>query len=1006
MAVELATAYVSIVPDTSRVRQDLERAFGAAGASAGASAGEAAGGGIGDKLKSMGGKGGPIMAAVGAVGLAAGALLMSSITSGMEREKAADLTQARLGVDDATMKKIGTAAANAYTSTFGESVEANMDTARRAIQAGLLNPDATAKETQEVIQQLSGISDLMGEEIPAVARAAGQAIKTGLAGDATDAMDLFAAAERNGLNVSEDFLDTITEYGTQFRKLGLDGPEAVGLINQAVKNGARDVDIAADAWKEFSIRVMDGSTSTSEAFETLGFNAEDLAARFAEGGTVARAATGDLLAEINKIEDPVKKNEIALALFGTQAEDLGAALNSFNLDTAVASLGQVEGAAQSAANTLGGNTASTIEGAKRSIEVSMQGVQNSIAQAFGPTLEKVATWVNTHQPEITGFFIAVGDAAFALGDVMLLWASTTSSNLAHVLRSFGSTLEGILDPIGTAAVAIGNLTGKQGLVDFGNTLKSVQDNMNGAADGLDSFANMIDSKGRPALANMRDGFNATATEAKNAQLMTRALGAEVELIPSDKDILITSNTPEQQAQLAALGLRLEELDDQPGVFKVVSNTAEGQKIIDSFVATNTGKTIPTTVTADTTQAQQAVNAFVTRNTNTNAVNVGVNAQLLGIPTPNANGSITSYANGKLPGQALIQPGRGSGLFQWAEGETGGEAFIPMATSKRDRSMAIWEEVGRRFGVITMADGGIAPGKAFAQSMDPAVYEMGGFSTSSIDCSGMVSAVINDAMGLNPFSDRMGTATASSWLTARGAKSGLGGPGDIAVGWFDNGTGPYGGHMAMTLGDGTNVESNGSEGVVIGGPVGAGDAMFTNQMHIPAAMLRGGDLGGSAGGANTGGLGGSGTGGSGGGSGGSGLGGSATGGGAGTYASSVIPAGVTPVWVVGTGTGATTPTTSDGTDTMATTDSYAPTTAAGAGDSSVQTVDEVLASAPGKFQAAGQSFIDSNIDEFLGTIGARRSGGVIQALGSQIFDAITSAIQADIAARAKQSKTFA
>ena len=89
---------------------------------------------------------------------------------------------------------------------------------------------------------------------------------------------------------------------------------------------------------------------------------------------------------------------------------------------------------------------------------------------------------------------------------------------------------------------------------------------------------------------------------------------------------------------------------------------------------------------------------------------------------------------------------------------------------------------------------------------------------------------------------------------------------------------------------------------------------------------------------------------------------------------------------------------------ASTDTYAPTGMTG--DTNVQTVDEVLTGAPAKFQAAGQSFLDSNIDEFLGTLGARRSGGAIQAIGSQIFDAITSAIQSDIAKRASQSKTFA
>ncbi|MEU2106498.1 hypothetical protein [Nocardia sp. NPDC019255] len=140
------------------------------------------------------------------------------------------------------------------------------------------------------------------------------------------------------------------------------------------------------------------------------------------------------------------------------------------------------------------------------------------------------------------------------------------------------------------------------------------------------------------------------------------------------------------------------------------------------------------------------------------------------------------------------------------------------------------------------DGGV-PGKKFAQSMDPARYLMGGFNRSAIDCSGLVSAVVNDALGLDPFSSRMSTVNEGSWLAAKGAKPGVGPAGSINIGWFDRGGGANG-HTAMTLSDGTNVESNGSDGVVIGGPVGASHKMFDKHMYIPPELLRGGDLGAS------------------------------------------------------------------------------------------------------------------------------------------------------------------
>lgn len=229
--------------------------------------------------------------------------------------------------------------------------------------------------------------------------------------------------------------------------------------------------------------------------------------------------------------------------------------------------------------------------------------------------------------------------------------------------------------------------------------------------------------------------------------------------------------------------------------------------------------------------------------------------------------------------AQISAGKPGGIL-WAE--AGPEAYIPLSPGKRDKSVPIWWEVGRRLGLIAaMANGGIVPGKQFAQSMDSAGYDMGGFSRSAIDCSGMVSATVNDALGRDPFESRMSTMSEGDWLAARGAQPGLGGAGDIQIGWFDHGGGANG-HTAMTLSDGTNVESNGSDGVVIGGPVGASDPMFDHHMHIPAALLRGGDLGGPAGGGLSPG-GGTGTGPSGGGAFGAGTSGAGTGAGAGSGA---------------------------------------------------------------------------------------------------------------------------
>lgn len=949
---------------------DMRQAFGRAGGAAGQEGGGAAAGGILDGLKGL--KGGVVGEVLGTAfalaGASVGGLFVKALQNGMEQEKVLDLTQARLGVDDETMQKLGLAAGRAYAGNFGASVEENLDTARRAINSGLLDSSGTAQETQEIIQQLSGISELMGEEIPAVARSAGQAIKTGMAGNATEAFDLFTAAERNGLNVSEDFLDTIDEYGTQFRKLGLTGPEAVGLINQAVLAGARDVDTAADSIKEFSIRVVDGSDSTKEAFKTLGFNADDLTKRFAAGGDSARTAVGELLAEINKIQDPVEKNTVSLALFGTKAEDLGAALGAFNVDDAAASLGRVAGAADNALSIMGENTAGSIESAKRSIEISTDKISAALANAFGPELAKLADFVTTHQPEILGFLGKVADFAFRGADAFLAFASGSLRALANFAEGAGPLLAMVLDPVGKVAEVFGKLTRNSDLENLGKSVQGLDDKFRGVADGARAIADGIDNTARPALDGMRTSVADNIEQTRLASEVFRALGQSVTAIPSEHDIILKDNTPEATARLEAMGLKVTTLPN--GEVRVTANTADGQAKLDAFITANTGRVLP-------------LKGYVSFS---QSIPVETLSKVHDIPPGLAGGGVFRGQGGPTDDANLVRISDQEHLAYITRAQAVNPATIPFL----DAINAGWVPPAEMLHGMApgFAGGGLVPGKAFAQSMDPAKYQLGGFSTTAIDCSGMVSATVNDALGLAPFSSRMATSSEGPWLAAKGALPGLGGVGDINVGWVNGG--PAGGHTAMALSDGTNVESNGSDGVVIGGPVGPSDPMFDQHMHIPAALLRGGDLGGgSTGGLGGGTAGGGATGGSGGGAGGA-------AGAGGTFGGATVPAGVTPVWIVG---GSATTSTSGGTDTAAApSESFAPQA------SNIQTTDQVMASIPGRAAQAGQGFLDANVDGLLGDLGLRRSGGAMQALVSAIYDAVANAAAAEVKKAGAQQST--
>jgi phage tail tape measure protein, TP901 family, core region len=80
------------------------------------------------------------------------------------------------------------------------------------------------------------------------------------------------------------------------------------------------------------------------------------------------------------------------------------------------------------------------------------------------------------------------------------------------------------------------------------------------------------------------------------------------------------------------------------------------------------------------------------------------------PMPQADGSMLSfYAGGGLRERHVAQVAPRGAWRVWAEPETGGEAYIPLAASKRARSKEILGQVAHRFGATVQyhADGGLS-----------------------------------------------------------------------------------------------------------------------------------------------------------------------------------------------------------------------------------------------------------------------------------------------------------
>ncbi|MBJ7481565.1 phage tail tape measure protein [Rhodococcus sp. (in: high G+C Gram-positive bacteria)] len=524
----------------NRLRQDLQAAQGdlddlyRQAGDGGAGAGDQAGGnflsGFTDTIGNLASSTGPIagsLLGVAVIGLTAGAALAAAIQEGMQQEQNQDLFQAQTGVTEAQARKFGLAAGESYADAFGESIEGNLATAKAALASGLLDPAATQRDAEKMINSLDGVATIIGDEIPAVAKAAGQAIKTGFAVDAQDAFDLIVKGSQMGLNVSEDWLDTINEYGTQFRKLGLSGADGIGLMSQALKAGARDTDLAADALKEFSIRAIDGSKSSAEGYAAIGQNAEEMTSKIAKGGEDAREGLGIVLEGLRNIEDPAERATAAVALFGTQSEDLGEALYAMDLSTATKSLNDYEGAAWRAINVMGDNAGTSVQGAMNSISVASDGMKAALAQAFGPYIKDFADNISNNRAGVIQFFIDVGNGAFegakaVLGFVadgmrgLAEFASAGADMSVSILRSLADMVGG-LDTLSTviSLVIPGFDAGVGGLSDKLNGMADAAEKTGeGIKNGLNQGADFVDNTLVPAVDQAQNRFNEFAGDMK------------------------------------------------------------------------------------------------------------------------------------------------------------------------------------------------------------------------------------------------------------------------------------------------------------------------------------------------------------------------------------------------------------------------------------------------------------------------------------------------------------
>lgn len=336
---------------------------------------------------------------------------------GGEWQTATNQVAAATGAAGAELENLRDVMENVYADNFGEDV-ADVADAVALVNRNMANLDQNGLTA--ATEGALALRDAFEYDVEESTRAA-EAIRKNFGASAEDAFSLIAAGAQNGLDYSGELIDTINEYSSQFAKLGFDADGMFNILQAGADGTAWNLDKVGDAIKEFSIRAIDGSDTTVEAFTSLGYNAEELMATFAAGGEGANDAFFDVLDTLMAVDDQVERDALGVALFGTQWEDLG-----------VEAMEAMANASQAAYDT--GDALEQINQVKyNDLDSALQGIGRQIEVALLPAADAMYQSLMSNMPEISAAIEEVSPVVAEIAEDFADWAGGAISEGLPVL---------------------------------------------------------------------------------------------------------------------------------------------------------------------------------------------------------------------------------------------------------------------------------------------------------------------------------------------------------------------------------------------------------------------------------------------------------------------------------------------------------------------------------------------------------------------------------------------
>ncbi|MDP9764865.1 phage tail tape measure protein [Deinococcus enclensis] len=371
-----------------KIEQEVEQAGDAAGRKGGGALSNAFGG-------LMAGLPGLAATAAAAVGTALVAGAGAALNIAQQAQQGVRDIQAQLGLTAGEAEALGETAKRVFANNWGESLT---EAQNMVVEVRRQMKTLTEGELEAATNAAAALADTFGTEVGEQAQAANTLMNDfGLTSQ--QAFDFLAKGFQDGLNNSGDFLETITEYSTQFKNGGASAEEFYSILSTGAQGGMLGTDKAADAFKEFVVRIQDGSKSTGTALDELGIDAGKLLKDMGNGTVTAADAFDLVLDRLRSTKDSNVQMQAGVALIGSQFEDLGKS-GALALDLTATKMDDLKGATDDV-NQRYNNLGQLMQGAWRQVLLQLEPVGRELLDLANGAMPAIKSAISQVGPVVT-----------------------------------------------------------------------------------------------------------------------------------------------------------------------------------------------------------------------------------------------------------------------------------------------------------------------------------------------------------------------------------------------------------------------------------------------------------------------------------------------------------------------------------------------------------------------------------------------------------------------------